>query len=251
MDSLISSILKTLHREAWDVIGLGSTDSYNDIVIADGKESVLTLLPPNHLVMSVGHSRKKWIDAKKLLAENNENPFDYMSEQAGAAIQEMCIQHRGAGTEGEGTACLVFHSHSSDPFLVSFQRLAVATGIGVLHKETHLVLHRQFGSWIALRFALVLPLPAGTEEHTHICLHDRLKEYIRVAKVDHNELLSDASGITVSEDEHHRVAEVLQKMKQQTGATYDPSIFLEARKSFSLGKSFMYEEDQMAYHYHL
>lgn len=236
MDSLIPSVLKALHEEAWDVIGLGSTDSYNDIVIAEEKESVLTLLPPNHLVMCVGHSKKKWTDAKKLLAANIENPFDHMSEQTAAAMQQKCNQQGGEGV------CQVFHSHSSDPFLVSFQRLAVATGVGVLHKETHLVLHQHFGPWIALRFALVLPLPAGTEEHT--CMAD-----VRRAITEDSEILSDASGLSLAEDESQRVAEVMRRM--MPGSSYDVSIFMEARKSFSVGKAFMYDEDHMAYHYHL
>jgi hypothetical protein len=239
--SLLFTILKELDRDGWDAVGVGTSDSYNHIVIADGKDSVLNLLPPNHLVVCAGHSRKKWEAAKKLLAEKVEHPFDCMSEEAAEALLHECAQLGQGERGGEVPSSQVFYSHSSDPFLVSFQRLAVATGVGVLHPETHLILHPQFGPWIALRFALVLRVPGAEDAHS-------LEEYISSAREEHPELLRDARGFCLDSDESRRAVDVLQT-STSTCRSYDVSTFLKARKSFLVGKSFMYDEEQMAYHY--
>lgn len=236
-DLLFPSVLRLLHAEGWDAIGVGATDSYNAIVIADGKEEALTLLPPNHLVICVGHSKKKWNDAKKLLNANVTDPFDRMSERLGEQVRDMC--HSRLLKE----QCQVFYSHSLAPFLVSFQRLAVATAVGVLHADSHLVLHPQYGPWLALRVALVFGMPgcSGVDPRA-------LQDFVSTARAQHSEVVSDATGLVLQEGEGRRAAEILSTRKD---GSYDKAIYQEARKSFVTGRAHMYDDDQMTYHYNL
>lgn len=240
MDDLLPSILKTLHCEGWDVIGLGSTDAYNDLVVADGKQEVLCALPPNHLVLCMGHSKNKWKDAQDLLRAEIAHPFDHMSEKTGAAMREYCQE--------KAVECLDFYSHSSDPFLVSFQRLAVATGIGVFHNESHMVLHHRYGPWVALRLALVLPSPTLPAGGKGCCMGGELQAWLRAAKVDYDAwVVNLSSEFLLGEEESQRAAEVVQRGLE--GGEDATAVFLRARKSFSTGQAFMYDDEQMLFHY--
>mmetsp|Transcript_26930 Transcript_26930/g.50308 ORF Transcript_26930/g.50308 Transcript_26930/m.50308 type:complete len:251 (-) Transcript_26930:129-881(-) len=239
MDDLLPPILKMLHGDGWDVVGLGSTDAYNDLVIADGKQEVLSSFPPNHLVLCVGHSKSKWKDAQALLGANVSDPFDHMSKKTGVAIREYCRER--------AVECLDFYSHCSDPFLVSFQRLAVATGTGVFHEESHMVLHHRFGPWVALRLALVLPCPVLSGSGGGSCEGGELQAWIRAAKTDYDAWVVNHSTDFLLEEESARAAEVVQRGLE--GGSDVAAVFLQARKSFSTGKASMYDDEQMLFHY--
>ena len=239
--ALLSTVITSLRRSEWDVIGMGRTDAYNALVVQEGKDSVLTLLPPRHLVLCAGHSKRKWAEAKELLATGVSDPFDHMSEEAAGEMQQLLSD--------AGVSCDVFHAHSSEPFLVSFQRLAVATGVGVLHPDTHLILHRQFGPWIAFRFALVIG-SISNDSTSRLSSHsmgptselDFVIEELKDILCDSRELiLKDSDG-------GREASDIIQK---SCHLPYSPSTFLAARQAFVIGSTHAYDKDQIAYHYHL
>lgn len=240
------AVLRALHDDDWDAVALGSSDCYNDAVTADHKQGELTLLPCNHIVLCVGHSKKKWRGAKQLLESNVTDPFDNMSECTGDAMQALSRRH--------GTDCQVFYSHSWDPFLVSFQRLAVATGLGAMHKESHMVLHRRFGPWMALRLALVFPCSPKPENGVQeVYCREDIEAFVRSVKTEHDELVVNDNLVKfdVQEGESRVAAEII-RLGLEDAESREVNVgmvFLKARKSFSTGKHFMYDDDQMQYHY--
>ena len=237
MKTLISMILDKLWDDNWDVTGIGLSDEYNDMVVAEGKDDVLKLLPPNNIILCVGNSRKKWEEVKQLLADNVVDPFDSLSENTATSLKNLCDLHSDEGV----LRCQVFYTHSADPFLVSFQRLAAVTDVGIYHKESHMVIHKCFGPWFALRFALVLQVHHDDEMS--------LKAYIEEIKTENQSILSNTDGFTLDDNDYQRVTAIIRK--NESAVTYDAHLFLEARKSFSHGKCFMYDDEQVIYHYNL
>lgn len=228
MEALIKSLVCCLNEEGLDVVGVGRTESYNAIVESEGKAKLLSLLPIDQVVLCVGHSKGMWAHAKALMDKGVVDPFDTMSCQMGRKIAELCQANEYT------QSCQCFYSHDTKPFLVSFQRLAVATEIGKFHDRTHLVINDKYGPWIAFRFAVVIKPSDGSQ----------IDE--AVSHVRSNKVVCWCGNFEVGEDEDKAVEMVLND-KTDT----DVLTLLEARKSFITGRKFMYDDDQINYHYYL
>ncbi|KAJ1393485.1 hypothetical protein B484DRAFT_425444, partial [Ochromonadaceae sp. CCMP2298] len=146
--SAVRGVLRYLKEQQFDVVLCGSSSSYNASIAS----KQLTRLPENKLVLCVGNSSAMWPRARALLEAGEANPFDRLSESAAAHCSSLLAT--------AGVRSAPFLSHKRDPFLVSFQPLAVGCGGGVFHPGTHLLLHPRFGPWAALRFAVVLDADA-------------------------------------------------------------------------------------------
>jgi hypothetical protein len=211
--SVITDIKSYLLAESFDIIGIGSTNWYNQIAKSHG--DVLTPFPGDHTVVCVGNSKLLWDRrARDLFACGEKNPFNTMSIA--------CAQHCAEICNKKNINCNVHYSHIPQPFLVSFQHLAVETNIGILHRESQLVIHPTFGPWIALRFALILeiPFPESSQHTSH-----------------HNFALDPDESLTV--------ADIL------SGHEYDPLRHIRARQAFTTGRDYKYSDEQICYHYHL
>lgn len=210
--AVIEEIKNVLLVENFDVLGYGSTNSYNSI--ASKHSNVLKPFPCNHTVICVGNSRFLWERAKELLASGEQDPFNTMSIACAQRCVEIC--------DNRNINCTAYYSHIPYPFLVSFQHLAVETKIGILHPESQLIIHKTFGPWIAFRFALVLEIPYDSEI-----------------------MRDENSSFTIDPTESSAVADILR------GREYHPLRHIKARRTFRTGSAYAYSDEQTCYHYHL
>jgi hypothetical protein len=225
MEDLIRKIRESIFEEGWDVIGYNSTDAYNDRILNLKKN--LQLLPNNKLILCIGNSKKLWTKAKKLLDRGKQDPFDaILTPQAIDKCYQIC--------HNSGVSCTAYETISFEPFLVSFQDLAVATGIGAYSDEIKLVIHPIYGPWFALRFALLID-----------CEWDQQSNLISHRSIDTFSL----EGVDFSE-----AKELLSTSADGTlagGGGFDPFSHIAARRSITIGSDEIYSEEQILYHYHI
>ena len=126
--------------------------------------------------------------------------------------------------------CDVFYSHRPDPFLVSFQRLAIELRMGVMHPSSQLVVHPVFGPWFALRFALVVRAHCSSDDSSLVTT-----------------LFPPAPPhFALGADETAAVARILDGQ-----SCYDPLRHVATRRAFITGKEHSYSDEQISYHYQL
>jgi hypothetical protein len=223
MELLLNEIFQYLTENDWDVIGCHSTDSYNDRILFLNKEHLIKTLPPNKFILCVGNSKKLWKTAKDFLDRGIPDPFDHIiSPKAVQYCHQICHSH--------GISCTPFYTSSSEPFLVSFQDLAVATGIGVYSDEIKLVIHPKFGPWFALRFALII----DSDWNSHSLSISRLPV---------------ASSFSLDNIDFNIAKSLL--VDGLMGDRYDPYRHIAARRSVPIGLAEVYSDEQIAYHYDL
>ncbi len=224
MSGTTKNILSRLQRHCltrnFDIFIYGSTDSYNKRIKDDKKSHVLQYLPSNRLIICVGNSDRLWASAREYMkVTGTENPLNELTQQLATECQEMTKKYYNI------PEVQTFFSHKSDPFLISFQRLATCLkGGGILHESSHLVLHHKYGPWHAWRFCFILP---GKWD------------------VDHNYIESQPQSIKISEEENNLVNGLIGENSQ----SYDPALFLKARKMFSIGRAHEYSPEHIAHCY--
>jgi hypothetical protein len=220
---LLDEILHYLMENDWDVIGCHSTDTYNNRILSLNKGHLIQTLPSNKFILCVGNSKRLWKRAKELLDQDISDPFDRV-------IAPEALQYCDQICQRFGISCTPFYPFSSEPFLVSFQDLAVATGIGVYSDDIKLVIHPKFGPWFALRFALIIDSDWN------------LQSLI-------NCQLPTVSSFTLENINFESAKFFL--IDGLNGDRYDPSRHIAARKSVPIGMTEMYSDEQIAYHYDL
>jgi hypothetical protein len=219
---LYSRIRYFLEENDWDIIGYNSTDAYNHR-IQDLKKN-LQLLPANKLILCIGNSKKLWRKAKDLLDHGSQDPFDtILTPQAIEKCSQIC--------QNLSVSCIAYDTISFEPFLVSFQDLAVTTGIGIYSDDIKLVIHPIYGPWFALRFALLID-----------CEWDQQSYLISNYPV---------SSFSLDGVEFCRAKDILSAQNTDDGGGYDPLTHIAARRSVPIGSGEIYSEEQIAYHYHL
>lgn len=223
MEKLLEELVTYLLKNDWDVIGCHSTDSYNQRLILLHKQQRLHSLPSNKYILCVGNSKRLWKRAKELLAQQIPHPFDQI-------LTPEAVQHCSQICQNYGITCTSFNSFSFEPFLISFQDLAVTTGIGVYSEDMKLVIHPIFGPWFALRFALILDADWNPQQS----LPGRLPI---------------ASSFSLENVNFENVKSLLSD--GLVGDRYDPYRHIAARRSIPIGLEEAYSDEQIAYHYHL
>ena len=172
-----------------------------------------------------------WPRANTLLLEGETNPFDTISTLDANECLNIC---HNKGYNGQ-----CFFSHSGSPYLICFQRLAIEAGIGIMEPISRLIMHPTFGSWFALRFALVI------EIYTVSNLQEAVSHYPSpwqsfIANTTNTNIITPLES------------ELAKEILEQHEKAYNAEVYLRCRKVFSHGREeYMYCKEQIAYHYNL
>lgn len=202
----------------FNIFGYNLSNEYNKRILKLNKN--LHLLPKNKLILCFGNTKDLWYHAKELLQNNIQDPFDKILVPNAIKLSlEICQKYN--------LSCNIFMSHSFEPYLLSFQDLAVITDIGVYSNDLKLVIHPIYGPWFALRFALLIDCDNIDPNELNLALENR-----------------PICNLELNEEEFKEAAKYLSE-------EYDPLSHILARKSISLGSNEMYDDDQIAYHYGL
>lgn len=155
---IVQSLKTGLLTHGFDVLQPLCLSWYNTCLPKDSGARIPTRegTGAQDLVVIVGNSKSLWPCFLKACRQDPEllahaDPLDtYVEDSVQSSIQPLTSRH----------PCKCYWSHSQSEELagtryIAIQRMAHAAGLAFLEPNSHLCLHPKFGSWLALRCALV------------------------------------------------------------------------------------------------
>jgi len=175
------------------------------------------------------------------------DPLDtYVRSVIGAAVDNFA-----QSSSVKGSASIrheIFWPWESGARLVSMQRVAAASALCSFDDETKLVIHPEYGAWVAFRAVVVLDVPADTPLGALTVLGQTRPPMLQsLLSDDEKAAARDAMGKALSVSDQ---ANLCTQLHGSAGMAEDVRMAWAAlRDCVSIGREHRYSEEQLRYHY--